>query len=40
MKKLIEGLLTYINEQTDQHFDRIGDAVKFLVEHYKQHKSN
>lgn len=31
----IKGLLTYVNEQTDNKFSRLGDAVKWLVEQLK-----
>lgn len=31
----IGGLLTYINEQTNSNFERLGEAVKFLVDNYK-----
>lgn len=31
----IGGLLTYINDQTNNNFERLGEAVKFLVENYK-----
>lgn len=34
----IAGLLRYINEQTGQQFERLGEAVIWLVKQYK--KSN
>ena len=35
----IKGLLRYVNEHCDKNFERLGEAVKWLVEEYNN-KSN
>ena len=40
MKELIESLLTYVNGQTGMKFERLGDAIKWLVEQYKSNNNN
>lgn len=34
----IDGLLRYVNEHCDTQFERLGEAVRFLVEEYNKSK--
>lgn len=35
VSKQVDGLLRYVNEQTNREFDKLGEAVKWLVDEYK-----